>query len=69
MSPLGLVGILQLKVTLVLVEMEVKVSGAVGTIKSMKSTYTIISIIILTVLCCCKKTFCRWSLTYSINKC
>ena len=37
MSPLGLVGVLQLKVTLVLVEVEVKFCGAVGTIKRMKS--------------------------------
>ena len=33
-SPLGLVGILQLKVTLVLVEVEVKFCGAVGTMKN-----------------------------------
>ena len=38
MSPLRLAGILQLKVTLVLVEVEVKFCGAVGTIKTMKST-------------------------------
>ena len=37
MSPLGLIGILQLKVTLDLVEIEVKFCGVVGTIKRMNT--------------------------------
>ena len=46
MSPLGLIGILQLKVTLVLVEVEVKLRGAVGTIKINQSEHNLFRLLL-----------------------